>query len=97
MYDKNLCKYCNSEADLSALVTDKVKIYKERETYKIYNFQKLCEEILGKKLVKDSKNRISKTTIKSVFQKVYSNIKAGINSSNGSSNSKKDCLMDSVK
>ncbi len=31
MYDKNLCKYCNSEADLSALVTEKVKIYKEKE------------------------------------------------------------------
>jgi hypothetical protein len=31
MYDKNLCKYCNSEADLSALVTDKVKKYIERE------------------------------------------------------------------
>jgi hypothetical protein len=31
MYDKNLCKYCNSEADLSALVTDKVKIYKKKE------------------------------------------------------------------
>jgi hypothetical protein len=31
MYDKNLCKYCNSEADLSALVTDKVKIYTKKE------------------------------------------------------------------
>jgi hypothetical protein len=31
MYDKTLCKYCNSEADLSALVTDKVKIYIKKE------------------------------------------------------------------
>jgi hypothetical protein len=30
--------------------------------------------LLGKKLVKDERNRISKATIKAVFDKIYNNV-----------------------
>ena len=41
--------------------------YEEVCTLSLTKFEKICEKIVGKKLVKDSKIRISKTTIKSFF------------------------------
>lgn len=70
-------KYINSEHTITKYVQYiEYLIWKkfgEGHCFKISSFEKVCEMLLGKKLVKDNQNRMSKTTIRSIFDRVYLN------------------------